>query len=226
MGVKKKLEKEEDLFGEAEKLSLKNKKDVKRLLELTQSPYYSIRMEALERCEVLFYEKDYKDVALQRTFEGLKDEDDLVRITCIENLMFWEYDKAIPEIRKTLWDLDQTVRIFSAEALAQFGDKKSIPTLEKLLEKAEDDFEKGAFLFALYDLGEKKYFEPLINIIHSDYYIAKIRFANVYVPKIVNKDNRDMILGLLIAALKKDEPVSVVEALKNAVQDLKKMKFE
>ena len=34
-----------------------------------------------------------------------------------------------------------------------------------------------------------------------------------------------MILNLLEDALKKEEPVSVEEALKDAIKDLKKMKF-
>ena len=84
---------------------------------------------------------------------------------------------------------------------------------------------EGACFFALYALGEKEYFEPLINIIHSDEYIAKIRFANVYVPKIVNKNNKEMLLKLLQDAAEKEEPVSVEEALEGAIQELKEMKF-
>lgn len=225
MAVSKTSEAEEELFGEAEKLSLKNKKSVERLLKLIESQEPGIRMEALERCEVLFYKKNYKSIALQKTLEGLEDTDDLVRITCIENLMFWEYKEAVGEIRKTLWDSDYLVRVYSAEALAQFEDKESIPDLKRLLNNAESHFEEGACFFALYALGEKDYFEPLINTIHSDEYIAKIRFANVYVPKIVNKKNKGMLLKLLQDAAKKEEPISVEEALQGAIKELEEITF-
>ncbi len=225
MTVRKKTNKEDDLFFEAREIPLNNVKNIERLLELTENKESLVRSEALERCENLYFKKAYKERILKKTLEGLSDPDDLVRVTCIENLTIWEHKAATKEIRKTLWDLDRLVRIYSAEALALFQDKKSISDLKRLLSNAESHFEEGACFFALYALGEKKYFEPLINIIHSDEHIAKIRFANVYVPKIVNKKNKGILLKLLQDAAKKEEPISVEGALEGAIQELKEMKF-
>lgn len=182
---------------------------------------------------VVHENKDIRDIAYEylwylddsRAFElacaGLKSEDVLRRINCLEYLAKWGHAGIVPQLLDRVEnDDDELVRCYAAEAVGHNAETEAIPVLQRLLLQEQDDVAKIGMLYGLALLGYRdldSFFENLQN----DYYIVRIR-ATLYLTEIARDDAT--VLPSIVAKIKLcrelEETVAVKEALDYALGEL------
>ncbi|MBC1435315.1 HEAT repeat domain-containing protein [Listeria rocourtiae] len=169
--------------------------------------------------EYLWYLDDSRAFELACT--GLKSEDALRRINCLEYLAKWGEAEIVPQLLDRVEnDDDELVRCYAAEAVGHNAEAEAIPVLQRLLLQEQDDVAKIGMLYGLALLGYREldsFFENLQN----DYYIVRIRAA-LYLTEIARDDAT--VLPSIVAKLKLcrelEETVAVREALDYALDEL------
>ncbi|MBC1500741.1 HEAT repeat domain-containing protein [Listeria weihenstephanensis] len=153
--------------------------------------------------------------------DGLKNDDVLRRITCIEILGRWGEDNVLPLLFDVVKkDVDSLVRCYAGEAIGAIGEDSDILALQQLFDTEEDDVAKIGILYGLELLGYRD-FEGMCENLANDNYIVRIR-AVLYLSNMALQDL--LILEQTVEILKKhrdlEETVAGREAFDRALQEL------
>lgn len=169
--------------------------------------------------EYLWYLDDPR--AFDIACAGLKNEDVLRRINCLEYLGRWGDETIIPQVLERLEnDEDPLVRCYAAEVIGYNADENMIPILQRLLREEQDDVARIGMLYAL-DLSGHRELEQIFDSLKNDYYIVRIR-AVLYLTGIALNDAAvfDSIVVILQKYRELEETVAAREAFDCALEKL------
>ncbi|EUJ32674.1 HEAT repeat domain-containing protein [Listeria cornellensis] len=169
--------------------------------------------------EYLWYLDDPR--AFDIACAGLKNEDVLRRINCLEYLGRWGNTTIIPQILDMLEnDEDPLVRCYAAEVIGYNEDEKMIPILQRLLQAEQDDVARIGILYAL-ELSGHPELERIFDSLKNEYYIVRIR-AVLYLTGIAwnNPAVFDSIVTILQEYRELEETVAAREAFDHALEEL------
>jgi HEAT repeat protein len=189
--------------------------DALKLVPALKDKHYEVRYVAAEMLGLL---KNKKSVPY--LIEALNDREDIVRINAAESLGVLKATKAILPLIDHLKDRAELVRGYCAEALGEIGDKKAIPFLEKALSKEKRNSARLRIFEALYRLGDKSEFKPILGMLNTTSYRVRCAAANILV-ELVNRKNQGEILAALKARLDKEPIYAARSTILRAIGDIK-----
>lgn len=169
--------------------------------------------------EYLWYLDDPRAFDIACT--GLKKEDTLRRINCLEYLGRWGDATIIPQMLDVLEnDEDPLVRCYAAEVIGYQEDEKMIPILQGLLQAEQEDVARIGILYALALSGHPA-LEQIFDSLKNEDYIVRIR-AVLYLTGIAWHDPAvfDSIVSILQEYRELEETVAAREAFDCALEEL------
>ncbi|MBI4743384.1 MAG: HEAT repeat domain-containing protein [Actinobacteria bacterium] len=189
------------------------------LIKLTKDVDEEVRYYAVESLES-FSGNDVGNAIISK----LRDSDELVRIIAAEVLGSLKFKKAIPYLVKVLSDKSEIVRRYSAEAIGMMGNKDLISVLEDKLKKETRNLARLGFYTGLYMLGEKHYFDSILNMLKVKYYRVRCAASNILVYladedfiDLTNEYNIVKIIESLNKALSREKTIAAKSSITNAL---------
>ena len=199
---------------EIESLANGSSKNISRLLELSHDVDEEVRYRAFEAFEYFMP----TDEILSRVRDGLEDEDELVRSTCIELLGDWKDANSTESLYLALSDESEIVRSAAITSLGQIARKDTIWILKQ---KFSDwhGIERASAAMALYSLGETDYLDELLSLFDDEDYRTRCTVANLISGFIADKD-KARVTAKMKQALLKEETEAASSSLKDAIKAL------
>jgi hypothetical protein len=189
---------------------------VRTLSTMISSRHYDVRIEALEALSDCASEVDLESL----TRKGIRDRNELVRVTAIEIAGGHGLKSMQAEIIRCLKsDRSWLVRSKAAVALGEMHALEARKILEDGLRRAGEE-ERLGFYYALVKLGARKYLDALLQALTHDFYRVRCATANL-IPGVANKRNKRMLLRLLTEALEREETVAARSSLESALKELR-----
>ncbi|MBC1801539.1 HEAT repeat domain-containing protein [Listeria booriae] len=156
------------------------------------------------------YDYDGNDV-VQAAVKGLRNEDEIVRISAIEIIGKQQVFEQLPALINSLNDSDELVRCYAAETIAFLGaDLKDQLVMQAKVE--QDEVARTGLYYALYSLGATEYLPALLKLLESESHVVVIRTVH-HLAGIMNATNKDAILPALHDLSQRELPVSIKEVL-------------
>jgi len=171
-------------------------KNIGRLLELSYDDE-EIRFRSVEAFEYF----TQTDAILKRVYEGLKDDDELVRTTCIELLGEWKNTDSTEMLYTALSDKSEIVRAAAITSLGQIARKDTIWILREKFNNLHG-IERASAAMALYTLGQSDYLDELLLLFDDDNYQTRCAAANLLSGFIKAEDRSKVIVKIKQALLK------------------------
>jgi HEAT repeat protein len=184
---------------------------LERILELSSDINWEVRYRAIE---VIQQSNIIDTIKVVR--KGLFDQNEIVRVSCLEFLGEIQDELSVKNIVTLLNDESYLVRGAAAISLAEIGSSCVIDKLLSRLLIEDDDEVKVPIYFSLYHLGQEVYLEKLLNGLNNEYYRVRCATANLLV-RIINDDNKSTILKALSSALEKEDSSAASSSIKNAM---------
>lgn len=184
---------------EIENLATGAVQNISRLLELSYDNDDEVRYRAIEAFEYF----RPTDEIINRARQGLGDEDELVRSTCIELLGDWQDSDSTENLYLALSDQSEIVRSATITSLGKIARKDTIWILKEKFPNWRG-VEKASAAMALYTLGESNYLEELLSLLDDDDYRTRCATANLISGFISEKDKAKAIIKMKQALLKEN----------------------
>jgi len=185
-----------------------------RLIELTYDTDEEVRYRAFEAFEHF----TPTDAIINRVRNGLEDEDELVRSTCIELLGDWKDGNSTENLYLALSDESEIVRSATITSLGQISRKDTIWVLKQKLSNLRG-IERASAAMALYSLGETNYLDELLSLFDDKDYRTRCATANLISRFIADKDKAKVITKMKQALLK-EKTAATTSSLKDAIKAL------
>jgi len=199
---------------EIEGLANGSSNNIQRLLGLTNDIDEEVRFRAFEAFE------HFTPTAaiLKKVRQGLKDDDELVRSTCIELIGDWKDKDSTEELYLALSDQSEIVRSAAITSLSQIARKDSIWILKQKFNEWRG-VERASAAMALYLLGQADYLDELLSLFDDKDYLTRCATANLVNGFISHKDKNKAITKMKQALLKEDTK-AVSSSLREAIKAL------
>jgi HEAT repeat protein len=188
---------------------------VRTLNGMSSSRYYDVRMEVLEALSDCASEFDLESLVRK----GIRDRDELVRVTAIEIAGDHGLKSMQDEIiRRLKSDRSGLVRSKAAIALGEMHALEARKILEDRLGRAGDE-ERLGFYYALVKLGARKHLDALLQGLTHDFYRIRCATASL-IPGLVEKTDKRLLIRRLREALEHEETVAARSSLESALKEL------
>jgi HEAT repeat protein len=173
-----------------------------------------VRMHALEALGKL------QAIRTKDLVDGLKDNNELVRVQAAEEIARAGDRRAAGPLRRALTDPSALVRSYAATALGTVGSVSDRTKLQRHLSEETSDAARLGFYEGLWLLGVRTLFKDVLQLLDSSDYRTRCATAHVLVDTFLSARTRNQILTALRKRLVVEQTVAAKSSIRSAMKSL------
>lgn len=190
------------------------------LLDLIKGKDSEVRLRAIEKISLFPAHEDIISCIRDR----LNDNDELIRLACLEAIENYLDTDSLPWVRQALDDVDWMVRGEAAIALSKLDASDAEEVAQAKFDTCHNTEELVKYAIAMF-ISNKLKLSIVLNLYPSLEYRAKCATANLLADTIYSKwkDDKktvDRVIDFLKMELSTEQSTAVLSSIKNAIDDL------